>query len=60
MGYEIKINQNSYGGLPAAIVLIDDPDEDVWTERLEKAKHFFESAAGYCACDDYDRWFKDA
>ena len=57
MGYEIMINDCSYGGLPAVIVLIDDPDEAVWTERLEKEKRFFYSAAGYCACDDYDRWF---
>lgn len=57
MGYEVDINPKSYGGLPAAIVKIDDPDEAVWEARLEKAKHFFESAAGYCACDDYDRWF---
>ena len=57
MGYEVEINPHSYGNLPAAIVLIDDPDEAVWTERLEKAKRFFYSAAGYCACDDYDRWF---
>ena len=27
--------------------------------RLEKAKEFFESAAGYCSCSDYDRWFKE-
>lgn len=60
LDYPVKINTCSYGGLPAAIVLIDDPDEDVWNERLEKARLFFESAAGYCSCEDYDRWFKDA
>ena len=59
MGYEVEINPHSYGGYPAAIVLIDDPDEAVWTERLANAKRFFYSAAGYCPCDDYDRWFKD-
>lgn len=58
LDYQVKINTCSYGGLPAAIVLIDDPDEDVWNERLEKARLFFESAAGYCSCEDYDRWFK--
>lgn len=57
MGYEVTINQHSYCGLPAAIVRIDDPDESVWEERLAKAKRFFDAAAGYCACDDYDRWF---
>lgn len=59
MDYEVEINPCSYGGLPAAIVLVDDPDEKVWEERLAKAKRFFDGAAGYCACDDYDRWFKE-
>ena len=59
LDYPVQINPHSYGNLPAAIVLIDDPDEDVWTDRLEKAKEFFESAAGYCSCSDYDRWFKE-
>lgn len=57
MDYPIQINQHSYGNMPAAIVLIDDPDEKVWKKRLEKAKQFFEAAAGYCACTDYDKWF---
>ena len=57
MDYEIRINDCAFMGLPAAIVLIDDPDEAVWSDRLEKAKHFFYSFAGYCDCDDYDRWF---
>ncbi len=60
MDYPVEINQHSYGGYPAAIVLIDDPDDAVWEEKLKKAKSFFYSAAGYCACDDYDRWFADA
>lgn len=55
MDYEIKINLSSYGGLPAAILLIDQFED--WEDRLQKAKKFFESAAGYCACSDYDRWF---
>lgn len=40
------------------IVEIDDDDEKVWKKRLRKAKEFFESAAGYCSCEDYDKWFK--
>lgn len=55
MDYEIQINLHSYGNLPAAILCIDGLDD--WHERLRKAKHFFWSAAGYCACDDYDKWF---
>lgn len=59
MDYPVEINQNSYGGIAAAIVLIDDPDEAVWQPKLEKAKRFFDSAAGYCSCDDYDKWFAE-
>lgn len=59
MDYPVQINPHSYGNLPAAIILIDDPDDEVWKRRLRKAKEFFDSAAGYCACSDYDRWFKD-
>ena len=55
MDYEIQINPCSYGGLPAAILVINGLDD--WKDRLGKAKHFFWSAAGYCAYDDYVRWF---
>ena len=55
MDYPVKISNSSYGTI--AVVNIDDPDEKVWTRRLAKAKKFFDSAAGYCACSDYDRWF---
>lgn len=58
MNYEVEFNTCSYGGLPAVIIKVDDPDEDVWNARLENARLFFESAAGYCSCEDYDRWFK--
>ena len=40
------------------IVEIDDEDDKVWKKRLRKEKEFFESAAGYCSCEDYDNWFK--
>lgn len=55
MDYTVEIINN--GSETVAIVNIDDPEESVWTARLEKAKEFFDSAAGYCACSDYDRWF---
>ena len=42
-----------------AIVHIDDEDDKVWERRLRKAKEFFEGMAGYCAADDYDKWFKE-
>lgn len=42
-----------------AIVQIDDQSDEVWESRLEKAKELFEGAAGYCSCEDYDRWFEE-
>ena len=59
MDYSVEINPHSYGGYPAAIVLIDDPDDSVWEYRLDRVKRFFYGAAGYCSCEDYDRWFKE-
>ena len=34
-------------------------DGDKWKRRLRKAEEFFDSAAGYCAVSDYERWFKE-
>lgn len=34
-------------------------DGDAWKHKLRVAKEFFESMAGYCPADDYDRWFKE-
>ncbi len=42
----------------ACTVEIDDPDEKTWKRRLRKAKKLFESAAGYCAAEDWDKWFQ--
>lgn len=41
-----------------AIVCVDDSDDKVWKTRLKRVKRFFESAAGYCSCEDYDKWFR--
>lgn len=59
MDYEITLVPHSYGGLPAYIVHVDDPEDSVWEARLGKAKEFFQAAAGYCSCDDFDKWFVD-
>lgn len=45
------------GAAIIAIVQVDDQDDAVWEARLERAKLFFESAAGYCGCSDYDKLF---
>ena len=42
-----------------AIVHVDD-EEGIWQKKLKNAKRFFYAAAGYCDCDDYDRWFVEA
>lgn len=52
LNYEIKIQ--TFGGMMNAIVQIDG---DGWKKRLKKAIEFFHSAAGYCSCEDYDKWF---
>ena len=54
MDYKVSLTGGSY---PVAIVNVDDPDEKIWTKKLAKAKEFFDAAAGYCTCSDYDRWF---
>lgn len=40
-----------------AILHIDDPDDEIVEARYRLAKDFFWSAAGYCADDDWHRWF---
>lgn len=55
MEYEIKLH--TVNGYDEAQVKIDDKDEKIWKRRLRKAKEFFWAAAGYCAADDYDKWF---
>lgn len=39
-----------------AVVDIDLPD---WKTRLKNAKEFFYAVAGYCANEDWNKWFKD-
>lgn len=57
LDYDIEIVKG-YGtyGYNTAILHIDSPGDE-WEAKLNKAKEFFYSLAGYCAADDYDRWF---
>ena len=59
LDYEVTLVTESYGGLPAFIVHVDDPDDNVWKRKLKMAKEFFDSAAGYCYYEDYPKWFKE-
>ena len=58
LDYPMHINPYEWGcDIPCAIIHIDD-EEGVWQKKLRKAKRFFEACAGYCTCDEYERWFK--
>ena len=57
--YPMHINPYDYGyDYPCAIIEIDGDDGEAWEERLNKASEFFGACAGYCSCEDYDKWFK--
>ena len=36
-----------------------DIDGDGWEWKLKRAKKFFNSLAGYCTVDEWDKWFID-
>lgn len=55
---DYPVTLKKYSGDIVAIVIVDNPDKG-WEKRLNKAKDFFYSLAGYCDCDDYDKWFKE-
>ena len=54
LDYDIEIHTD-----PRYSVAIIDIDKDDWELRLQKAKEFFYSAAGYCADEDFQKWFKE-
>ena len=55
--YDVELHNN--GAYIVGIVHVDDPDEKVWEHKLGMACELFYSLAGYCASDDYDKWFKE-
>ena len=52
LDYEIDPDEEDY----IAIIHVDD-EEGIWQKKLKKAKQFFYSAAGYCADEDFQKWF---
>ena len=46
-----------YSGIVCIVDVGDAEQDEVWEPRLEKAKAFFEAAAGYCSVDEYSLWF---
>ena len=57
MDMEIEIIGDRYG-YDSGIVDVDGPD-GVWQHKLQRAKLFFDSAAGYIDCETFDKWFKE-
>ena len=55
LDYDMQLDLS--GTIPTAVVCVDSEDDRTWRRRLRKAKEFFEAAAGYCSCEDYDTWF---
>lgn len=56
LDFEIEIIRDYHYG-DTAIVNVDSPDEKVWKKKLKLAIRFFHSLAGYCADEDYAKWF---
>ena len=57
MDYDITVESD--GRYANATVHVDDPDEKTWKHKLRMAENFFYSAAGYCADEDFRKWFKE-
>ena len=57
LDYDMTVDTS--GRFNTAFVHVDDDDDKTWRRKLRKAKEFFYSAAGYCADDDYKKWFID-
>ena len=55
LNYDIAIDFS--GSIKTAAVHVDDDDEKVWKHKLAKSSEFFYALAGYCAAEDYDKWF---
>ena len=51
----IEILSDRHGNPTVAVLKISERKD--WEKALEAGKDFFESAAGYCAASDWDRWF---
>ena len=55
LDYEIELDFS--GSIKTAVIHIDGDDGNGWKKRLRKAEEFFYSAAGYCADEDFQKWF---
>ncbi len=54
LDYDIEVFEDD------CVAIVDvNGEEGVWQKKLKKAKTFFYAIAGYCAEEDFDRWFAD-
>lgn len=51
MDVNVHIDTNGFGGLPIAILEVDNEED------AQACKELFFSLAGYCGDSDYDKWF---
>lgn len=56
--YECEILHDPIG-YDVCIIKVDDDNNTSWRNKLRKANRFFRAIAGYCDCDDFDKWFID-
>lgn len=56
LDFEIEIIRD-YHYADVAIINVDSPVEEVAEKNLKLAIKFFHSLAGYCAEEDYEKWF---
>ena len=42
----------------ASIKCNDQESEIKWLTKFKNAQEFFYCCAGYCSCDNFDKWFK--
>ena len=56
LDYEMELDMT--GEIWTAVCYVDDEFfPDLWKHKLSKAKKFFYALAGYCADEDYQKWF---
>lgn len=54
---EVKLPPEDNDYCYPAVIKVDHPEETIWRRNLSAAKDLFYALAGYCAEEDYDKWF---
>ena len=56
MEYKCEIVHDPIG-YDVCIITVDDDPNMKWRDKLNRAKEFLYSIAGYCADTDFNKWF---